>query len=278
MGVRNFVWMGGVVKGAFPRDWSWRRVHDAPQGGGGGVIIHNNRYAAWKFLRVHNVEDGVKPREAPEWSNGASWLVRDCYFTAIRDDSIENDRFEPGTVEDSLFDGVHTFMSEQKESGFFNGGGHPLSIGPGEDTIIHVKRAYIRIYPTNAFDAKVDKFAGGGKWFKWAGDARAPNHSVVVEDSVFAVGAVPRLGWNNLRIPADVRFVGQGNWILWLGKPGAYEGPKPAGVTFLEGSAASDKWISVRNDWLVRHGLAAQDFPADYNPHTAPVAAIPFPN
>jgi hypothetical protein len=34
-------------------------------------------------------------------------------LTAIRDDSVENDRFEPGTVQDSLFDGVHTLLANK---------------------------------------------------------------------------------------------------------------------------------------------------------------------
>ncbi len=276
-GLENVTWRGGVVRGSIPPEWSWHRTHSF---GGSGVTIHNHTHATWEFLRVHNVEDGIKPREAPEWSNRATWLLRDSYFTAIRDDSIENDRFEPGTVQDCLFDGVHTFLSEQKESGFLNGGGRPVSIGPEEDDTIHVRRCFVRIYPTNAFDPQEDKFPGGGRWFKWKGDRdgapppSAPNHQVVIEDSVFAVGAVPRLGWGNLAFPVRTTWRGR-NFILWLGKTGGYEGPRPAGVTFLEGEAAAAKWVAVRNQWLKAHGLPAQDFPADYNSHLAPAEPIP---
>jgi hypothetical protein len=76
-------------------------------------------------------------------------------------------------------------------------------------------------------------------------------------------------------IPAEVNWVGSNNFILWLGEPGAYGGPKPERVTFLEGAAAQAKWISVRNKWLSDHGLPVQALPADYNPHDAPVMQIP---
>jgi hypothetical protein len=61
---------------------------------------------------VHNVEDGWKPREQPEWNNKASFKMTEAYMTGIRDDCIEND-FMPGEVSGSLFDGVFTFLSEQ---------------------------------------------------------------------------------------------------------------------------------------------------------------------
>jgi hypothetical protein len=207
-----------------------------------------------------NVEDGIKP-EASEYSNTGSWVLRDCYFTAIRDDAIENDRFEPGTVQDCLFDGVYAFLSEQDENV-----GRNTPIGPNEDNIIYITRVYARLYGTNAAE-------GPGKWFKFLGTV--PHHKLVISDSVFAIGSVPRLGWSDESIPPEVSWIGHNNFILWLGTPGTYDGPKPEGVTFLEGTAARDKWISVRNQWLTSHGLPPQNFPADYNPHGAPIMQIP---
>jgi hypothetical protein len=259
-GSSNIIWRGGLIQGSIPLEWDWRKAHDY---GGSGVTIFNNGLAEWQFLRVHNAEDGIKSRETPEYSNTASWLVRDCYFTAIRDDSVENDRFEPGTVQDSLFDGVHTFISEQNENVGTND-----PIGPNEDNNIYIKRVYVRIYPTN-------NETGGGKWFKLQGRG-IENHKILVSDSVFAVGVKPRSGWSSLDIPTQVTWVGNNNFILWLGAPGTYGGPKPNAVTFLESIEAQNKWTEVRNKWLVNHGLPAQGFPADYNPHFAPIERIPF--
>ncbi|MBI2120227.1 MAG: fibronectin type III domain-containing protein, partial [Parcubacteria group bacterium] len=268
-GAQHIIWRGGVIIGSIPTTWTWRQAHDDI--GGSGVTIHNNGLAEWQYLRVHNVEDGLKPRENPEYSNGSRFLVRDCYMTAIRDDSIESDRYEPGTVQDCLFDGVFTFISEQNENVGTND-----PIGPSEDDTIYIKRVYVRLYPTNAFDGGVeDKYHGGGRWFKWM-PRGTTNHKLAVSDSVFAVGAIPRLGWSNLDVPPEVTWVGANNFILWLGTPGAYGGPKPAGVTFLEGQPAKDKWVAVRNKWLTDHGLPAQTFAADYDPFSAPLQQIPI--
>jgi hypothetical protein len=257
-GAENVTWRGGVIVGSIPLSWSWRETHDF---GGAGIFMHNSGPVEAQYIRIHNVEDGIKFRETPEYSNTGSWKLRDCYFTAIRDDAIEDDRFEPGTVQDCLFDGVYVFISEQDEN---VGSNNP--IGPGEDNTIYINRVYARLYGTNGTD-------GPGKWFKLLGDV--PHHRLAISDSVFAIGSEPRLGWSDEPIPPEVSWLGNNNFILWLGKPGAYGGPKPEGVTFLEGSAAQDKWILVRNQWLTDHGLPLQSLPADYNPHLAPVMQIP---
>ena len=255
----NVTWRGGVIVGSIPQSWSWRKTHDF---GGGGIFIHNDGSIEWQFIRIHNVEDGIKPREALAYSNTGSWILRDCYFTAIRDDAIENDRFEPGTIQNCLFDGVYTFLSEQDENV-----GSNTPIGPKEDNTVYIHRVYARLYGTN--DAE-----GPGKWFKWLGDV--PHHRLAISDSVFAIGSKPRLGWSDGMIPPEVSWIGNNNFILWLGTPGEYGGPKPRGVTFLEGAAAQYKWISVRNQWLIDHGLPAQNFTADYDPYDAPIMQIPI--
>jgi hypothetical protein len=257
-GGTNITWRGGVIAGSLPQSWSWRKTHEF---GGAGVFIHNDGLVEWQHIRIHNVEDGIKFREAPEYSNTGSWVLRDCYFTAIRDDAIDNDRFEPGTVQDCLFDGVYVFISEQDENV-----GDNIPIDSNEDKTIYINRVYARLYGTNDDE-------GPGKWFKLPGDV--PHHKFVVSDSVFAIGSVPRLGWSDETLPPEVSWIGNNNFILWLGTPGAYGGPKPSGVTFLEGKAARDKWISVRNTWLTDHGLPPQNFSADYDPHDAPVTQIP---
>jgi hypothetical protein len=258
-GTIDIVWRGGVIIGSIPPSWDWRTTHEF---GGAGLLIHNAGPIELQHLRIHNVEDGIKIREAPEYSNTGSWMLRDCYFTAIRDDAIDNDRFEPGRVEDCLFDGVYVFISEQEEIV-----SDDPPIGPAEDDAIYIHRVYARLYGTNAGE-------GPGKWFKLLGDI--PHHNLLISDSVFAIGSEPRLGWSDETIPPEVRWIGDNNFILWLGTPGTYAGPRPEGVTLLEGVAARKKWISVRNQWLSDHGLPAQDLPADYNPHYAPVMPIPM--
>ena len=263
-GRKNITWRGGVIKGSISPKLGWASTHTWSHN---GLIINNGGPVEVEYLRVHNVGDAFITREQPEYSNTGSWYIHDCYMTAIRDDAVETDRFEPGTVENCLFDGVYVFLSEQNEN---VGTNNP--IGLNEDKTIYVKNVYVRLHPGNTVEDN-----GGGVWFKWQPDG-ARVHNVVVSDSVFATSKPPRLGWNDLskNMPKNITWAGSNNFILWLGPVGKYGGPRPAGVTFLEGKAAHDKWISARNSWLTSHGLPAQTLPADYNPLDAPVARIPY--
>jgi len=188
-------------------------------------------------------------------------LMRNTYMTGIRDDSIEDDDFMPGAIEDSLFDGVHTFLSEQNQSG-----GTPVTIGPNEDRTIYVNRVFVRLYPTNS-----NGNSEPGRWFKWQ-PRGTTNHDLVITDSVFAThGPQPGDGWSALNFPDGTTFQGT-NYILWLGTPGGYGATVPPDVIFLEGQAAYDKWNQVRNAWLTSHGYDPRPLD-DFDPMDDPVVA-----
>jgi hypothetical protein len=261
--------LGGVVKGSIDPNLGWMYVHDSI--GGHGYRAYGKGPILLDYIRVHNVEDGFKPRECdatyatcPTFTNTGSFKMTHAYMTGIRDDSIEDDEFMPGTISDSLFDGVWTFFSEQLQA---STSASAVTIGPSESTTINIDHVYVRLYTTNSAES------GPGKWFKYQG--AVPHHTPVISDSVFAVDKQPRLGWSNLDIPAGTVWKGTNNYILWLGTVGGYGGPKPAGVTFLEGQAALDKWNQVRNDWLSTHGYAIKAA-SDLNPMDDPVVAPKF--
>lgn len=255
--------IGGVVNGHIPLTSGWAATHDY---GGFGYRTTTSGLAMVDGARVHNVEDGWKPRESAAtrdvsstYPNVGTMSMRDVYMTGIRDDAIENDEFMPGDIQDSLFDGVWCFLSEQNQTG-----GSPATIGSSEDRTIRITRDYVRLSVTNGGET------GAGHWFKWQGRG-SQNHTLVITDSVFAVDSQPRLGWSSLSIPAGTVWRGT-NFILWLGAPGGYGGPRPSGTTFLEGQAAQDKWSQVRNSWLSAHGYAPR--PAgDLDPMDDPVVA-----
>lgn len=259
--------IGGVVDGGIPREWGWYLTH-----GFGGVGFHTvaTGLQVLEGARIHNVEDGWHPRETPSFKrraypNTGRFLMRQCYLTGIRDDSIENDEFIPGDIEDSLFDGVHCFLSEQNErqAGVFRL--NVETIGPNEDRHINVTRVLVRLSVTNGNEQ------GTGKWFKLMG-RESPVHQINIVDSVFATDAEPRQGgWKSLRFPEGATFRGT-NYVLWLGRPGTFGAQLPPQVKFLEGQAAKDKWHEVRNQWLEAHGYEPRS-PDDWDPMKAPVTA-----
>lgn len=232
-----------LVDGHFPQNWSWRQSHD--QGTGSLKLTANGGPAAISHLWAHNIEDGLQPREVGFPSNTGSFTVTDTLMTDIRDDSVEDDNFMPGTISNSLFDGVYAFLSEQQQTA----GAGNNTIGPGEDRFIHLRNVAVRLHSTNT-----DPGTGHLVKFQPRG---ATNHSLDIADSVFATDAAPVNGWKNFTFPAGTRFSGT-NFILWLGAPGGYGGGRPAGVTFLEGAAAVQKWNTVRNAWYTAHGFPAK--------------------
>jgi len=235
--------VGGVVDGDIPFSWDWRQVHTF--GGAGYTTAVGAGIAYLDNVRVDNVEDGWQPRERPYPTNRGVMHMTRAYMTAIRDDCIENDHFMPGTIEDSLFDGVFTFLSEQNQDSVTN------TMGSDEDPHIYLKNVYVRLSQINAPGSYTV-----GRWFKWM-PRGATNHRLDITDSVFAVDRAPtnekgKIQWHpHCHFPPGTTFHGK-NYILWLGS-GAYGGQKPSDVTFLEGQPAKDKWVQVRNDWLASH-------------------------
>ena len=258
--------IGGVIHGKIPLEWSWTIAHAF---GGSAFLTVSAKLQVLEGARIHNVQDGWRPRETPQFQpraypNTGRFLMRDCYVTGIRDDCIENDEFMPGAVEDCLIDGVFTFFSEQNER--INGVRYldVPTIGSDEDPNIEITRVLVRLAVTSGGET------GPGTWFKLHG-YDSPNHHFVITDSVFAVGTMPRRGWKHVKFPKNSTFKGM-NYLLWLGEPGTYGAEIPGGVKFLEGQEAKDQWTKMRNNWLVAHGYESQG-PDVWNPMEIPVSA-----
>lgn len=201
-------------------------------------MVTGNGVTRFAGIHVDNGDDAIKPIESPAFADSGRFLVEGVYATNVRDDSIENDFFMSGTIRDDLFDGVHTFLSEQCQ---------PCtgpSISAGEDPNVYISNVLVRLKDMNT-DLR------GGRFFKYQGDATHPEHHPVITDSVFAITQAPNSGWDVAGFEG-AEFHGT-NYLLWLGT-GAYGGSVPAAMTFLQGQAAADKWCQVRADWLTSHG------------------------
>ena len=247
-----------VIDGRIPLSWTWEQSHANGTPGIRTVVASGPATVA--CARIHDVEDGWRPRETPYPTNQGVMDAHDLYMTGVRDDAIEDDNFMPGTIRDSLFDGVHSFLSEQNQQN--HGAWQGVTIGPREDPTIHLDHVYVRLHRTNS-----DR--GPGRWFKW--QARGvQSHQLEITDSVLAVDRQPR-SW---AIPLGTVWRGS-NLILWLGG-GTYPGPRPAGVAVLQGTPALAKWAQVRNAWLAAHGYPprpAGDLDPMDDPVTAPAQA-----
>jgi len=233
----NTAYVGGDVIQTCSFAYTWSEAHDNCSGG--PRIYVEGGVARFAGIHVDNGDDAIKPREVPEFSGAGSFLVDGVYATRVRDDVIENDNFMAGTIQDNLFDGVHTFLSEQCQ---------PCTgptISAGENPNVYITDVLIRLKDPNTDNRE-------GRFFKYQGDGN-PQHHPVITNSVFAISGEPNSGWDVAGFQG-AEFHGT-NYLLWLGT-GTYGGEIPSQVTFLSGDAARTKWCEVRDAWLASHGYA----------------------
>lgn len=226
---------GGVVVGQQAADLTWVQMHDDIGGGGYRVATAPGQWSRIDGIRVHNVEDGLKPRGPDGY-----WELWNAYMTYIRDDCIENDETAPGGVYDSLFDGCYTGFSEQLQNGC-------CDAAPGE--LFVVERSLMRLQPMPGPYGTTDPtLVGHGKFFKWQTDVP---HPVVIADSIFLSEQAPTSTSTNWPFPPGTQT--KNVTIVWdAAEP--WEWPVPEGTTVTTDRSV---WEAARQRWLDRHGCTS---------------------
>ncbi|PYO70298.1 MAG: hypothetical protein DMD69_00120 [Gemmatimonadetes bacterium] len=92
---------GGQIIGQLPPSTPYKKMHDTY-----GMVVHG---ASFKLedLQVFDYGDGV----SMDANGDATWSVRDVHFKYMRDDCVENDFVNSGSIENSLFDGCYEGFS-----------------------------------------------------------------------------------------------------------------------------------------------------------------------
>lgn len=237
-GAPRACWVGGKVVGQQSRTLTWDEMKN--QYDGDGLRIASNDWYVVDGLRVDNVEDGIAPRgpdSAPNNSDGV--VIRNAYLQYIRDDCVENDTFASGIIQDSLFDGCSTGISEQADAN--------IVPSPPDETFT-LEDVLLRLQalpgPRGSNDPNV---TGHGQLFKWYPGA----NSLVLRNSVFLVEKIPNGG--DTSFPPGT--VAENVRVVWLGG-GPFPGTVPTGVTITTDRSV---WDNARADWLARHGCSSFD-------------------
>jgi len=228
--------LGGVVRSSVSPGRTWDDLNDNVNGdalsfgtsSGVGVV---------DGLRADNVFDGISSHGDPP----AQIVVRNVWFTNIRDDCIENDTHPKTlTVRDSLFDGCFVGISERPGSD--DGWNRPT----GTTTLDHVLlRLEPMAYGTGCrYEQACTDGRGHHVFFKWSETATP---SVVIRDSVLRMDRYSINGPTPMRFPPGTRA--ERSVLVWLG-PGAYPHPLPAGLTLTRDVRV---WERAKADWLCRH-------------------------
>ena len=237
---RRLCLVGGLVVGQQARELTWDQVK-ARHDGAGARIAADGWYVV-DGLRVENVEDGIDPRgregEFPKGGDG--FVLRNLYFRYIRDDCVENDDIAGGLIEDSLFDGCNTGISERPTQGSSQLR-HPAPRGEA----LTLRRVLLRLQAMPGPRGHDATTLGHGELFKWS---RVGNR-LVLRDSIFLVEARPNGGRSDFPDGTLATNV----TVVWLGA-GPFPGRVPPGVTVTRDRSV---WDQARERWLRRHGCTS---------------------
>ena len=164
------------------------------------------------------------------------------WVTNARDDAVENDRLQSGTIRDSLFDGVFGGISID-----------PSSASPvdGHDNTVTLDGVLMRMQPflyegemTHSSMIKTDSATPG---------TVTPNLRFI--NNVFAIEDVEHHSYRSMFDAWANTIEFKGNVFLNLSDtplPKDYPTP-PAGWTILQGQVARDYWNNAKADWIARH-------------------------
>ena len=239
---RGLCMVGGVVRGSQPRELSWDEMK--ARFDGAAARVAGNEWYVVDGLRVDNVEDGIDPRGTEDRypKDGDGFILRNLYFQYIRDDCVENDDIAGGLVEDSLFDGCYTGISERPTSGNpqFD---HPAP--QGEE--LRLRGVLLRLAAQPGPRGRSADEMGHGQLFKWS----PVGNRLRIEDSVILVEQVPNRG----RADFPPGTIAEDVTLVWLGD-GPFPGDVPSGVRVTTDSGV---WDRARARWLERHGCTSFD-------------------
>jgi hypothetical protein len=239
---RRLCVIGGLVVGSQSRGLTWDQMKNAYHGA--GLRIGGNNWYVVDGLRVDNVEDGISPRGTEDRypKDGDGFVLRNIYMTYIRDDCVENDDIAGGLIEDSLFDGCYTGISERPASG----SPQLAHRAPAAEQLV-MNRVLMRMQAQpGPHGTNNPKLLGHGKPFKWSDVA----NKVVIKDSIILLERQPNGGsWTPFPDGTRAERV----TIVWRGA-GPFKWKVPAGV-----KVTTDKsvWDRARAKWLSRHGCSS---------------------
>ena len=236
-GAARLCWLDGAVYGSIPPSMTWEEAHEYNQP---CLRIVATEWLVVDGLRCDNTDDGLRPREVETGAHDLAMLIRGTYLTEIHDDCLENDGIIGGVLQDNLWDGCNTGISERPsdEQGSFE--------QPADERLVLDRMMIgLRISPH-------EEGPGENALFKWSDSA----NDVVIRCSMFKVDVVSLNGVEAMAIPGSIddrRCPDHPTTLVWLGG-GSYPGQLPEGITVTSDVGV---WDSAVTEWKCRHGYPA---------------------
>ena len=231
-GGSRICWHGGQIIGQLPPATPWVTMHDSY-----GMDAHG-AFFQLENVRIFDTGDGV----TMDQQGDVDWHWRDVHFKYMRDDCVENDFLNGGTIENSLFDGCYSGFSARSYTG----------VKDGSANVVTVRHSLFRM---QAMDQGYRRSGHGGVW-KWG-----PNSPRIdLYDTVFLIDG-PTIENDVIMPPAAKLRNCAGNVMIWLGG-GRFPEPlprQPGCFTLLTGAQGLQYWNRAVAQWKADHPRPTQD-------------------
>lgn len=236
-GGSGICFFAGVIHGALPPSTTWSRMHDTY-----AMVINTASSLKLENVRIFDYGDGPTLDAQAD----ATWTIRGMYLKYMRDDCIENDFLNSGTIEDSFLDGCYDGVSSRDYSGAQD----------GSNNVVVVRNSLIRLQAMDqAYGGAVPNHNAFWKWSPSIGPKVALYNTVFRADqrSQEGNGAGMYMGPPPGKL-ADC----ENNVMVWLGSgsfpetlPTTFNG-KPC-FRLLTGAEGLQYWNDAAAQWKANH-------------------------
>ena len=234
----NVVIEGGTILGNIDQTSDWTQVY--AMGNSAAVRTEDAPGATISDWRISNAWDAVRV----SW-NTPDFVIQGIRATDIRDDAVENDRLQSGTIRDSLFDGAFSGISVDPDSSNPVDGHNETVLIDG--VLMRLQRSLYEGEMTHSSFIKTDSATNG-----------TVTPSLRFVNNVFALEDVNHHSYRSMEDAWAHTIESKNNYLLNLSDdplPSDYPLP-PSGWTVLQGQAARDYWAQARDGWISQHADA----------------------
>lgn len=231
--------VGGLFRSHVPQSSEWRATYcnssvitfqEAPNGIIDGVRITG----AWDAIRMGRGSPGL--------------LIENSWISNARDDAVENDFLQSGTIRDTLIDGAFQGISVKPRKS--------SDMGDASDQTVILSAVLLRLQEYSYKEGR--RFGALTK-----SDQRAPRFRVT--NSVVAVDYAGGTSYPQFWATSWSKLTGSSNNLfLWLSDapiPDFVPLP-PSSFRVLNGQAARDAWSRAKSNWINCHPKLAR-LPSD---------------
>ena len=236
----SMCWSGGEILGQFPPSTAWNTMHDKyamiPGSHSSAVRITIENYTAFSWGKGISFDD-------PGIDSG--FTIRNVHVKYGRDDCIEDDFFNGGTIDSTFLDGCYDAVSSQEDPGATQ----------GINNIITISNSLLRLQAMDSvYSGPVPNHNAFWKWSDLAPSLQLYNN-VFRADGPSQEGTGARM---YMAPPPGKLADCKNNVMVWLGSgpfpetlPTTFNG-QPC-FTLMTGAAGLQYWNNAVANWYAHH-------------------------